>query len=265
MIKAFFQLTDFPFKKDISKIFVSRQIEYLKKRASHFLETQGIALLTGEIGSGKTTFMRWFLNSLNHNSYKFIYLSHTARTARSFFRIVARELDLTPEYFFEDVAAQIRRELSDIYSKQKLRPILVIDEAQNLSDTVLEEIRLLTNFRMDSKNYLSIFLLGPPVLKGQLKLSPYAALKQRISFVYHLTGLEQDEIEPYLMHRLKLAGKTESLFTDEAVTLLFNGSKGLPRVINTMAHEALYQAAMQEKAIVDETLVENIIRAWEDL
>ncbi len=209
-------------KKDISKIFVSRQIEYLKKRSSHFLETQGIALLTGEIGSGKTTFMRWFLNSLNHNSYKFIYLSHTAITARSFFRIIARELDLTPKYFFEDVAAQIRRELSDIYRKQKLKPILVIDEAQNLSDTVLEEIRLLTNFRMDSKNYLSIFLLGPPVLKGRLKLSPYAALKQRISFVYHLTGLEQDETNPYLMHRLKLAGKTESLFTDEAVTLLFH-------------------------------------------
>lgn len=266
MIRAFFGLTCFPFKKDISKIFLSRQLNYLKKRTSHFLETQGIALLTGEIGSGKTTFMRWFLNnSINPNTYRFIYISQTARTARSFFRTVAKELRLLPKFIIEDVSAQVKTGLLDIFRKHKLKPILIIDEAQNLSDSVLEEIRLLTNFRMDSKNYLSIFLLGPPVLKGRLKLNPYAALKQRISFFYHLTGIEQDEIQPYLSHRLKLAGKKDSLFSDKAVTLLFNYSRGLPRVINTMAHEALYQAALQKKNMIDDSLIENIIREWDNL
>jgi len=265
MIRAYFRLTGFPFKKDISKIFLSRQTEYLQKRASHFIQTQGIALLTGEIGSGKTTFMRWFLGSLNHNSYRIIYLSQTARTARSFFRILAGELELVPAYHFEDVSAQVKKALSDICRKQKLMPVLVLDEAQNLSDSVFEEIRLLTNFKMDSTDYLSIFLLGHPALKARLKLLPYAALKQRISFAYHLTGLQQDEIEPYLLHRLKLAGCEKSLFTDEAVRLLFNFSKGLPRVVNTMAHEALYQAALKEMDMVDETLLENIVREWESL
>lgn len=273
-LKAFFGLTHFPFKKDVDKIFVSRQLEYLQKRCSHFIETQGIALLTGEIGSGKTTFLRHFLDSLNQNTYKFFYLAQTFRSVQSFFRSLAAALGLKPRYLIDDLTAQIKTELLDVYRKQKLYPILVIDEAQNLSDTVLEEIRLLTNFRMDSKNYLSIFLLGHPVLKARLKLSPYAALKRRISFSYHLTGLEQDEVELYLAHRLKSAGRTKPrhfhrrgkpVFTGEAVTLLFNYSKGLPWLINTLAHEALYQAADQEKSMIDEKLIETIVQEWENL
>lgn len=265
MIRPFFGFTHFPFIKDTREIFLSRQLSYLQKRASHFLETQGISLFTGEVGSGKTTFIRWFLKTLNHNSFSFVYISQTARSARSFFRIIAKELGLVPEFLIEDISSQIKTGLSDLFHKQRLKPILIIDEAQNLSDSVLEEIRLLTNFRMDSKDYLSVFLLGHPNLKARLKLSPYSALKQRISFSYHLTGLEQDEVQPYLMHRLKLAGKTTSLFTDEAVTLLFNYSKGLHRVINTLAHESLYQAAAQEKTVVDESLIENIIVEWDSL
>lgn len=265
MLKAFFGFTHFPFKKEVDKIFISRQLAYLQKRCAHFIETQGLALLTGEVGSGKTTFLRHFLNSLNPNTHKTFYLAQTFRSVQSFFRSLAAALGLKPKYLIDDLTAQIKTELTDVYRKQKLYPLLVIDEAQNLSDTVLEEIRLLTNFRMDSKNYLTLFLLGHPLLKARLKLTPYAALRQRLSFSYHLTGLEQDELEPYLTHRLKLAGRTKPIFTAEAVTLLFNYAKGLPRVINTLAHEALYQAAAQEKTMIDEKLIENIVQEWENL
>lgn len=264
-MRAFFGLNYFPFAQSIEKIFFSRQLEYLKKRCAHFMDTSGIALLTGEIGSGKTTFMRHFLNSLNNNSYKPFYLSQTVRGSRSFFRLLAASLGLLPKFFIEDVTAQVKTELKDLFRKQKLKPVLVIDEAQNLSDSVLEEIRLLTNFRMDSKKYFSIFLLGHPGLKARLKLSPYAALKQRISFSYHLTGLEQDEVSHYMTHRLKLAGRTKPVFTDEAITLLFNYSKGLPRVINTLAHEALYRAAEEKQLMIDEKLIESIVQEWENL
>jgi type II secretory pathway predicted ATPase ExeA len=265
MIRAFFGFTSYPFKKDIDKIFISRQLDYLQKRCAHFVQTQGIALLSGEIGSGKTTFIRHFLSSLDHNSYKHFYLSQTFHTARSFFRTLTSALGLKPEFFIGDLVAQLKTELIDISRKQKLNPILVIDEAQNLSDTVLEEIRLLTNFGLDSKNYLSIFLLAHPVLKARLKLVPYAALKQRISFTYHLTGLEQDELDPYITYRLKAAGRTKPVFTPEAITALFNYSKGLPRIINALAHESLYQAASHEKIVVDENLIENVIQEWDNL
>ena len=217
------------------------------------------------MGSGKTTFIRHFLSGLNHNIYKYLYLSQTIRNARAFYRLLAFELGLTPIYRLEDLTIQIKNELTKIFNKQRLRPVLVVDEAQNLSDTVLEEIRLLTNFKMDSKNYLSVFLLGHPVLKARLKLPPYAALKQRISFNYHLTGLEQDEVEPYINHRLKEVGATRSLFTVEAMTLIFNYAKGLLRVINLLALEGLYWAADQEKNMVDEKLIETIIQGWDNL
>ncbi|MBI5399707.1 hypothetical protein HZB07_03745, partial [Candidatus Saganbacteria bacterium] len=128
-----------------------------------------------------------------------------------------------------------------------------------------EEIRLLTNFQMDSKNGLSVFLLGHPVLKARLKLPPYAALKQRLSFNYHLTGLEQDEVEPYITQRLQAAGRIQPLFTAEAVALLFNYAKGLPRIINTLAYEAIYVATDQKKTMIDENLIENIIQEWDNL
>ncbi|MBI4667632.1 MAG: hypothetical protein HY747_00355 [Elusimicrobia bacterium] len=123
----------------------------------------------------------------------------------------------------------------------------------------------MTNFGMDERHCLAVFLLGHPVLKARLKLAPYAALKQRIAFQYHLTGLEQDEIGPYIAYRLKLAGRTRPIFSDEAVTLLFNYSKGLPRMINTLAHEALYRAALEEKTLVDEKTIENIVQEWDSL
>lgn len=265
MIKAFFGLISFPFKKDVDDIFLSCQLDYLKKRCAHFLETQGLALITGEIGSGKTTFTRHFLGGLNPDTYRFFYLSQTPRSPRAFFKILAAELGLKPSLFLEDIAAQVKTTLSDIYHKQRAEPIIIVDEAQNLSDSVLEEIRLLTNFKMDSKNYLSILLLGHPVLKARLKLAPYAAFKQRLAFNYHLTGLEQDELKPYVLHRLKLAGRTATLFTDEALALIFNYSKGLPRVINALAHESLYQAATQEKTMIDEAIVERIVQEWDNL
>lgn len=265
MIKPFFSLSFYPFKKDIDKIFVTDSFKYLKTRFEHFVETQGIALLTGEIGSGKTTFMRHFISNLDDRTYRSFYLSGTIQRPRGFFRLLAQELGLPAGYFVEDLTAQVKAEFSSLFQKYHLRPILVIDEAQNLSDSVLEEIRLLTNFRMDSKNYLSLILMGHPVLKARLKLSPYAALRQRLSFVYHLTGLSQDELHPYMNHRITLADGPESLFSEDSERAIFNYSKGLPRLINGLAHEALYQAAEKKQKRVEEDLVESIIQEWETL
>lgn len=265
MMRIFFGFKYFPFKKYIDTIFVSRQLEYLQKRCLHLLETQGLMLLTGEIGSGKTTFIRNFVSSLNYNSYQLIYISETIRTARSFYRLLAGQLGIIPKYRIEDLSGQVKNGLLNLYTKNKLKPILIIDEAQNLSDTILEEIRLLTNYRMDSHHYLSVFLLAHPVLKAQLKLPPYAALKQRLSFSYHLTGLEHDEAHLYIAHRLKLAGCSTSMFSKEAITLIFNYAKGLPRLIDKLAHEALFKAAFENSLSIDESMIELIIHEWEDL
>jgi len=260
MMRTVFSLTDFPFLKDVKDIYQSKDLSYLWERLSHCLETQGIVLLTGEIGSGKTTACRSFLESVNPNCYRPIYLSSNMRSPRGFFQNLVSEMGLGPKFFVEDLICQAKTEFSEIFIKQGQLPVLVVDEAQNLSDTILEDIRLLTNFKMDSRNMLTIFLLGHPVLKARLKLSAYAAFRRRISFAYHLVGFTLDEVTQYMVHRLKSAGSSAPLFSEDAIRRIFNYSKGLPGLINPLAHEALYLGALNRAATIEATLIEEIIR-----
>ncbi|MBC8555590.1 MAG: ExeA family protein [Candidatus Brocadiales bacterium] len=260
MMRTVFSLTDFPFLKDVKEIYRSKDLNYLWERLSHCLETQGIVLLTGEIGSGKTTACQSFLASINPNTFRPIYLSSNMRSPRGFFQNLVSEMGLLPKFFVEDLIIQAKNHFSEIFIKQGLLPILVIDEAQNLSDTILEDIRLLTNFRMDSRSMLTIFLLAHPVLKARLKLSAYAAFRRRVSFAYHLIGFTLDEAHHYMAHRLKAAGSTTPLFTEDAIRLIFNYSKGLPGLINPLAHEALYLGALNKASSIEASLIEQIIK-----
>ncbi|MBC8285905.1 MAG: AAA family ATPase [Nitrospinae bacterium] len=260
MMRTLFGLTDFPFLHDSKDLYLSEDLKYLQDRYAHALETQGIILLTGEIGSGKTTFTRHVLGQLNHNSYRVIYLPSIPRSSRGFFRQLVCELGLTPLYYVEDLIQQAKQYFLELFNKQRLQPVVVIDEAQNLSDTILEDIRLLTNFQMDSRSILPIFLLGHPVLKARLKLSAYAAFRRRIAFSYHLSGLKLPETQEYIDHRLKSAGRATSLFSEDAVQLIFNYSRGLPGLINPLAHEALFRAARQQQPHIEKDLIELLIR-----
>jgi len=260
MMRSFFGLTEFPFLADSKTLYLSDDLNYLKDRYTHALETQGIILLTGEIGSGKTTFTRHSLGQLNPNSTAVFYLSGTPRSARGFFKQCVNELGLPTRYYVEDLIQQAKQHFLDLFTKQRIQPVLVIDEAQNLSDTLLEDIRLLTNFQLDSRPVLTIFLLGHPVLRARLKLSAYDALRRRIAFSYHLTGLKLPETQHYIAHRLKSVGRTTPLFSEEAVQLIFNYSRGLPGIINPLAHEALFRAARQKAPLIEKDLVELMIR-----
>lgn len=260
MMRTFFGLTEFPFLRDPNSLYWATDLKYLQDRYTHALDTQGLVLLTGEIGSGKTTFTRHVLSQLNHNTYVVFYLSGTPRSARGFFRNLASEMGLPPRHYVEDLVQQAKQHLLELVNKQRLRPILVVDEAQNLSDTLLEDIRLLTNFEMDAKPVITIFLLGHPVLRARLKLSAYDALRRRISFSYHLSGFKLTEAKEYIVHRLKSAGSSRELFSDDALQLIFNYSRGLPGIINLLAHEALFLAARQQTPLVDKELLEQIIR-----
>jgi general secretion pathway protein A len=260
MMRTIFSLSDFPFLKDVKGIFCSKDLNYLWERFSHCLETQGIVLLTGEIGSGKTTACRSFLETVNPNTFRPIYLSSNTRSPRGFFQNLVSEMGLLPKFFVEDLVNQAKTQFSEIFIKQGQLPVLVIDEAQNLSDTILEDIRLLTNFKMDSRNMLTIFLLGHPVLKARLKLSAYAALRRRISFAYHLVGFTLGEVNQYMAHRLKAVGASTPLFSEDAIRLIFNYSKGLPGIINPLAHEALYLGALNKATTIEAPLIEQIIK-----
>ena len=130
---------------------------------------------------------------------------------------------------------------------------MLIDEAHLLAPDQLEEIRLLTNAEMDSESPFAGILLGQPSLRRRLRLGSFAALDQRLALRYELPGMSADETAAYLRHHLKLAGRDDVLFSDDAVALLHQASRGIPRALNNLATQALVAAFADQKAIVDES------------
>jgi len=131
--------------------------------------------------------------------------------------------------------------------------VIVIDEAHLLAPGQLEEIRLLTNAEMDSESPFAGILLGQPSLRKRLRLGSFAALDQRLALRYELPGMSLEETAAYLRHHLKLAGRDDALFSDDAVALLHQVSRGIPRALNNLATQALVAAYAEQKAIVDES------------
>jgi type II secretory pathway predicted ATPase ExeA len=133
------------------------------------------------------------------------------------------------------------------------RVVLVIDEGHLLSQEQLEELRLLTNADMDARSPFALVLLGQPALRRKIKLGIFAALTQRIALRYELPGMQPAETASYLTHHLTLAGRSDPLFSDDAIALLHQQARGMPRAVNNLAIQALVAAFAAGKAIVDES------------
>ena len=137
--------------------------------------------------------------------------------------------------------------------------VIVCDEAHLLSGPELEELRFLTNSEMDSSSSFALILVGQPSLRQRLKLGTNSALDQRVSLRYALTSMTKSETHEYVSHHVKLAGRTDALFSDDAISLIHQVSRGLPRSINNYARQALVAAYANKSAIVDEKSVRHAV------
>jgi general secretion pathway protein A len=139
---------------------------------------------------------------------------------------------------------QIRSDVSRLVAEARCRPILVVDQAHHLRPDVLEDLRLLTNYKMDAENRPCLLLLGQTELRRRLAMVVHEALAQRIVVRYHLPTLTRDEVPAYLAHRLRHAGTEIALFEPAALEALFQATGGIPRKVNLLAHHALHAAAL---------------------
>ena len=246
MYRKHFGLTQYPFSKDLSPedLFVSASSRELELRLGQLLELRGIGLCTGEAGSGKTTTCRKVVASLHTGLYRTFYVPLTTGNAMDMYKSVAWELGLPTERSRAALYRVIRAEVTRLCLEAKLRPVLVVDEAQHLRSDVLEELRLLTNYEMDSQNRLCLLLVGQTELRRRLSMAVHEALNQRVVVRFHLTGLSRDELPLYLGHLLRLAGTEMPLFEPNALEAIFQATGGLPRKVNLLAHHALTAAAL---------------------
>jgi len=257
MLEAFFgfKKTPFPDRPDAKQLFASQAWTQVKARLQFLIDHQGAGLLSGEVGAGKSTAARTFAASLNPNLYKVLYLHWTSGSALDLLRQLALTLDLVPAHYRGDLVRQISDTIVRLNQSRKQHPILICDEAQLLPHPALEQLPLLLNFDMDSSHYLTLLLVGQPLLRRTLSLQMHEPLRQRIAVQYHLEGLSREELDAYLTHQLKAAGVSQPLFDDTARQALYQASKGIPRKVNKLALAALRLAAERKMSSVNEAIL----------
>lgn len=256
MFETFFGFKKTPFASspDPKQLFESTTWTQMSARLQFLGEHRGAGLVTGEPGSGKSTAARLWLAGLNPNLHKTIYLHWSSGSALDLLRQLARDLDLDPAHFKGDLVDQIAEAVVRL-NKAKKHPILVFDEAHLLSHPVLEQLPLLLNFEMDSCHYLTLLLVGQPLLRRTLSLQHHEALRQRIGVHYQMEGLSRSELDAYIAHQLKAAGVSTPLFDDSARQAIYQATKGIPRKVNKLALTALRLAALRKAAAVDDAIL----------
>ena len=226
-------------------------------------ERKGFVQLTGEVGAGKTTLCRALLEQLDGH-FSTALILNPMLTGNELMKAIATEygLDAKGKDRLETMAM-----ISDFLLKQTLagkETVLIIDEAQNLTEELLEQVRLISNIETDDRKLLQIVLLGQPELRDRLNSHQLRQLRQRITVRYHLNPLTRVEVAQYIQHRLALAGSNGvPQFTGPAVWRVFGYSKGIPRLVNAVCDKALLAGFVERSYRVNYRMVGRAIRELE--
>jgi general secretion pathway protein A len=250
-----------PFDKTPNPVFFYRSPihEEALARLQHGTEERELTVLTGEIGTGKTLLSRTLIDTLDE-SFLPILLINPRLSPNQFLRTIARRLGIEkPSYFRADLLEEVHQAFYSWHEKGRC-PVIIIDEAQLIpGKATFDEIRLLTNFQLDDENLLSLVLIGQPELRKRLKHGSFAAISQRIGIRYHLGSMGREDTGAYIAHRLRTAGGDPDLITGEAVDVVYRYSRGLPRVINNIASNALLMGFSKDSPYIGPDLVLDVV------
>ena len=257
MFRQHFGLKFNPFDKEIAtdKLFASRDTRELDSRLKYMLDSRGICLVVGEPGSGKSTSLRKLIENLNRSLYKPCYLPLTTLTVKEFYQALASLLGETPAHKKFTLFEQIQNCIHNLYYDQRITPIIIIDEVHMAPVSILDDLRLLFNFKADSANPFVLILAGQPQIRNKLALNTCYPLRQRISMRYSMQGLTLEETADYCSSRMKIAGSTTDVFSPSALTAIHTVSGGFPRAINNIAVASLMYCTERKMLTVDEEAV----------
>jgi general secretion pathway protein A len=219
MFTQYFGLKFNPFTKEIppDKLFISQDLLELESRLQYLQKNRGIGLVAGEPGSGKSTALRKYVSELNPSLYRSCYFSLATVTVLEFYQGLALELGEQPKHKKVAIFHQIQQAINSMYYDRRITPVIILDEIHLASNKLLEDLRLIFNFKMDSQNPFILILAGQPLIRSKLTLNINNPLRQRLVVKYILQGLKLEEIKEYCSSRLRQAGLVEEIFTDSAI------------------------------------------------
>jgi len=253
-LRSHWGLTRTPFSRELapSMLFSSKTHAEAVARISWLVEERALGLVTGEVGSGKSVAARAAVATLDTSRHTVVYLANPAMGTRGMYAQIVSALGGVPRFHKATLIAQASSLLAAEEAEWGRRVVVLIDEAHMLDDS-LEELRLLMAAEFDSRAAFACVLLGQPTLRRRIRLGTFAALNQRIALRYVLDGMDREETDAYVAHHLKLAGRSDRIFSEDAVALVHQVSRGLPRAVNNLATQALVAAYASNKSIVDES------------
>ena len=251
--RQFFGLHNEPFTADIKRkeILVTPSLKGVEERIHYALRIGGIAVVTGEIGSGKSTALRYVIGGLHPSEHRIIYVTASSGSILELYRQILGELGVSLCGSSRALMTQrIKQEIVELVHGKKMKAALVIDEASLLRLEVFAELHTLTQFEQDSKPFLPIVLAGQSNLVDNLRYRNCLPLASRVVANTHLQGSDQKTMEEYLRHHLGIAGVKQMLFDETAVTAIHQGSGGLFRKANHLARGAMVAAARSDSQAV---------------
>jgi type II secretory pathway predicted ATPase ExeA len=258
MFTQYFGLKFNPFTKEIAEgnLFESADFRELGSRLGFMKKTRGFFLLTADAGVGKTTALRRFAGSLNPGLHKVCYSALSSLNVMDFYRGLVMKMGAAAEYRKVLMFEQFQSLVNACYHEKRITPVFILDEAQGLSNGVLEDIRMLFNFKMDSENPFICIMAGHNSVRMRLQLAAHQALRQRFIGNYHMSGLSMEETSEYLSSRMKIAGAADTaVFSEAAVESIYNQTNGSPRLVNNLADASLKLSALMDKRPIDGEIV----------
>jgi len=257
MFTQFFGLKFNPFSKEINfdQLFMSQDLKEFESRLKYLQQMRGIGLIAGEPGCGKTTALRKYVHELNPAYFKSCYFALSTVTVLEFYQGLALELGEQPHHKKVSIFHQIQGAITNLYYERHVTPVIVLDEVHMVTNKILEELRLLFNFKMDSQNPFILILAGQPLIRNKLALNVNNPLRQRLTVKYLMYGLKRDEVGEYCTSRLKSAGLHEEVFNPAALEAIYGITKGLPRLINNLVTTCLIIASGKKQRQIDEDVV----------
>lgn len=261
MYESFYGFKEKPFDlhPDPDYLYMSRVHENTYVHLEYaIVENKGFVVVTGEIGSGKTTLINYLLNKIGEDLQVGL-VNNTNILPAEFLKMVCQEFEL-------DAKTNDKAELIDIFSGFLIdqfaageRVVLIIDEAQNLANDTMEEIRMLSNIETDKHHLIQIILVGQPELRFKLQQSNLKQFAQRVTVHCHLKGLENDEVKEYINHRLEVGGSDRTnIFANDTIENIAVYSRGIPRLINILCDSALVYGFADELQTISTPILDNV-------
>lgn len=262
MYEEFYGFHATPFTRGIpsTHLFLPPELTEVISRMEYVSQRHLFAVLTGDSGTGKTTILRCLADTLDPRRYRVLYISDSKLTPRYFYRILLEQLGVIAKWNRADAKRQLHEQLSVLRAVDDIDTVCVVDEAHLLSFEMLEEIRFLLNVKFDSVSPIALILAGQSELwKNRLSLQKCAAIRQRIDIQSVLNHYDRSRTGEYIRHHLEYAGAESEIFTEGAITKVYDYSAGVPRIIDKVCTNVLIYASQNRMRLVDDHAVQTVL------